>query len=409
MYEDELMHYGRRGMKWYQHIYGKEQGHAKYANADKLEAVVLKDGRPVSLTPYGRKVLSKIRASDKKYFDWSNNKAVESAVVKKGVKHLSNDTDLIKGGTRLRRYSNVKEELSDKRAYMSLTPRDSFIYKEDAKYGNLGFEKPTDKFYRMTVKTRKDMLVATGSSVLDYVRKNYDSEALEKAYEKVKKFKPMDIYDQAQWYMQNGENLAERQVGGFVLDVASGLADEINKVTYRNPNAQKEIIDHFSSLGYSAMVDIEDRLYGYQYPLITFNPKRDLRVEKYDTIKVKPELSHSGVKGMEWYVRRFQPYTQVPTRSGKIGKFIGSYVDSSLDHRVKELEEQAVKSWNRYKELRAKYGKNDERVKNAKEDACRDGAFYGVMNKRLNVDKEQKTEIGRMVLASINQNEAVTS
>lgn len=133
------------------------------------------------------------------------------------------------------------------------------------------------------------------------------------------------------------------------------------------------------------------------------------------SVYVKPRkaeadvLSHSGVKGMEWYVRRFQPYTQVPTRSGKIGKFIGSYVDSSLDHRVKELEEQAVKSWNRYKELRAKYGKNDERVKNAKDDANRDGAFYGAMNKRLNVDREQKTEIGRMILESINQNEAVSS
>lgn len=39
MYEDELMHYGRRGMRWYEHIYGKEQGHAKYANADKLEVI----------------------------------------------------------------------------------------------------------------------------------------------------------------------------------------------------------------------------------------------------------------------------------------------------------------------------------------------------------------------------------
>ena len=28
---DFLEHYGREGMKWYQHIYGKEQSHAKYA------------------------------------------------------------------------------------------------------------------------------------------------------------------------------------------------------------------------------------------------------------------------------------------------------------------------------------------------------------------------------------------
>lgn len=29
--QDFLEHYGREGMKWYQHIYGKEQSHAKYA------------------------------------------------------------------------------------------------------------------------------------------------------------------------------------------------------------------------------------------------------------------------------------------------------------------------------------------------------------------------------------------
>lgn len=30
-YRDSLEHYGRKGMKWYEHIFGKEQGHAKYA------------------------------------------------------------------------------------------------------------------------------------------------------------------------------------------------------------------------------------------------------------------------------------------------------------------------------------------------------------------------------------------
>ncbi len=133
------------------------------------------------------------------------------------------------------------------------------------------------------------------------------------------------------------------------------------------------------------------------------------------SVYVKPRkaeddiLEHSGVKGMEWYVRRFQPYTQVPTRSGKVGKFIGSYINSFLDHRVKELEDQAIKSWNHYKELRAKYGKNDERVKNAREDAKRDGAFYGAMNKKLNAVTEERVDIGNRVVNSIFQNEAVTS
>lgn len=33
-YRDSLEHYGRKGMHWYQHIFGERQGHAKYADKD---------------------------------------------------------------------------------------------------------------------------------------------------------------------------------------------------------------------------------------------------------------------------------------------------------------------------------------------------------------------------------------
>lgn len=32
-YRDSLEHYGRKGMKWYEHIFGKEQSHAKYSKS----------------------------------------------------------------------------------------------------------------------------------------------------------------------------------------------------------------------------------------------------------------------------------------------------------------------------------------------------------------------------------------
>ena len=45
--EDYLAHYGRKGMKWYQHIFGRLQGHAKYAKekavAKRSEKVKKKD------------------------------------------------------------------------------------------------------------------------------------------------------------------------------------------------------------------------------------------------------------------------------------------------------------------------------------------------------------------------------
>jgi hypothetical protein len=407
MYEDELMHYGRKGMKWYQHIYGKEQGHAKYANTDKLEVLRKRSGKAVDLTPYGKKVLERIVSSEDTW-KFSNNDAVEDALKKKGVKHVDELSDLVSKNTKLTRYSTKKEKLSSRRIYASITNVDKSVYKEDAAYGELGFSKKKN-FYEITLKTNKDILVANGKSVFNYLREHYDSKELEKCYKKVKEYDIFNIYDQTSFAKLKSKNKQEREVGSYIGTITHSFAKQINKTLYDNPKAQQEIIDHFSALGYAAMVDIEDRAHGYQYPLIVFNPERDLSIEKYTKVNAKDVLEHSGVKGMEWYVRRFQPYTQVPTRSGKIGKFIGSYTDSSLDHRVKELEEQAIKSWNRYKELRAKYGKNDERVKSAKEDANRDGAFYGAMNKRLNVDTEQKAEIGRRVLESINQNEAVSS
>lgn len=41
--EDYLAHYGRKGMKWYQHIFGERQSNAKYNKSNKEDYKTLSD------------------------------------------------------------------------------------------------------------------------------------------------------------------------------------------------------------------------------------------------------------------------------------------------------------------------------------------------------------------------------
>ena len=66
--EDDLAHYGRIGMKWYQHIYGEYQGAAKYAEkgARKLEASKQKDNfRGGGLSKRTQKLTTAVAAVNK--------------------------------------------------------------------------------------------------------------------------------------------------------------------------------------------------------------------------------------------------------------------------------------------------------------------------------------------------------
>lgn len=56
------------------------------------------------------------------------------------------------------------------------------------------------------------------------------------------------------------------------------------------------------------------------------------------------ELRHYGILGMKWGIRRYQPYSQVPRKSGKKGKFVGN---RSVSERVqKNLDARGRSSLN---------------------------------------------------------------
>lgn len=81
MSENELMHYGRQGMKWYQHIYGEYQRGSKYAK------------KGTAPKPSGKKSTALKRAKDKKAED---KKAKGAAADKKDKARLIKSIDPIK-------------------------------------------------------------------------------------------------------------------------------------------------------------------------------------------------------------------------------------------------------------------------------------------------------------------------
>ena len=54
-------------------------------------------------------------------------------------------------------------------------------------------------------------------------------------------------------------------------------------------------------------------------------------------------LSHHGVKGQRWGVRRYQSYDTKPRRSGKIGKMIGLAQYANAKQKMKEWKESGDK------------------------------------------------------------------
>lgn len=99
MSENELMHYGRRGMKWYQHIYGEFQSGAKYSK------------KGTAAKPTGKKTTALERAKAKKAADKVASKQPKKR--EDPVKKMS-DQELQKRIDRLRKEKEYKELMRSK-------------------------------------------------------------------------------------------------------------------------------------------------------------------------------------------------------------------------------------------------------------------------------------------------------
>lgn len=264
-FPSELCHHGIPGMHW---------GVRRYQNYDG------------TLTPAGKerykKILKEIDFDDTSdYYPqmWRNDKIqVRESGVRIGRKY-----DSIKKGSTFQRLADAGEPFDSKRKYVSILPGDNKTYIKA--YKDLGI-KNVDKALNYKFKATKDVKVAKGKEVADYVLNTFGNQTLKTSY---------DIRDQL-WLTSAIDNKHLKMLSSsddvkFMKNLKKmwnkaddAVNDFFHKSVFKNAKMSSNVLDHFAELGYDAIVDIEDVMFT-DYPLILLNPEKSVELVSSTPIK----------------------------------------------------------------------------------------------------------------------------
>lgn len=245
----ELYHHGILGQKW---------GIRRYQNADG------------TLTEAGLKRRAKqlyrhVEGPDKQFLK-DGKVRQRQAGVRSGF-----FSDKLKTGSSMTRYSsNPNETIDARRKYVSVNKSDIETYRDDAKYGGLGFKDKT--YYGLKYTSDKDLKIARGVNVAKHTVNQYGNQKIKEDLGFLLKSRVMDQVDKTHKGTQD-KTSPDYQTYSYVQKKQNEVAKFLNDV-FKDETKFRDLSKHYEKRGYDAIVDAEDYIRGYYYPLIVLNPKQ---------------------------------------------------------------------------------------------------------------------------------------
>ena len=245
-YDDYICHYGRKGMKWGEHIYSRD-------DIKRLKKFMRTDTA---------------KAYRDNFRDWEKEEYSKLGY-KKGLLY-----NTVKKGSEISRYTSAKNEQVKGRTYTSMNnSHDDKHYESLAKVGGLGSESKTQ--YKDVYSAEKKLRVAKGKRVLNSIVKKYGDKDLKEMY---KMYKDLNVHDKAGYvYDMSSGTGKEAEYGKSMVDFKTEFGSKVHNLLYKNEDVKSYVDKKYKRLGYDAIEDAEDQLYGISHPMIIYDPEKKLK------------------------------------------------------------------------------------------------------------------------------------
>ena len=250
-HDDYICHYGRKGMKWGEHIYSRD-------DIKRLKKFM----RRKDIVEAGKQ--------------YKRHRKEEYAKLgyKEGV--FSNS---LKKGSELSRVTGSENENKFGRMYSVINnSKDSGTYKTMASEASRYYSRPmyVDEY---TVNTK--LRIAKGKSVANTIIKKYGDKNLKEMWDMYNDLnyrdKTVHLYDMVHGKIKNASQNDIDQANEALGMIQELARVKMHDLLYSDLAVRKTVDSKYRNLGYNAIVDIEDEISGIDFPLIVYDPEKKLK------------------------------------------------------------------------------------------------------------------------------------